>query len=166
MGRLSFLSLKMNKQKYVFRCIKDQTEPNQFGLSRRKYKKGQFITDKGHPTNDVNLATVVTLDEYNPLEDSEEMTKHFQAVPVKICVVLLKPDKKYRPVSHDIKENVLSSTHKNANGHGCQPCPYCGNIHRRVVRGKDGFGEEVRKIDCPKCRYLVCVDELETKGEM
>lgn len=74
-------------QKYVFRCIKAQTKPNQFFLgNRRRYKVGDFPTYEGNPTSDINMATVNTLEEYDP-RDCEEFNECFEMIPIKIVPI-------------------------------------------------------------------------------
>lgn len=52
----------MKNLKYVYRCIKDQREKNQFGLSSERYKKGDFISFMGHPVKDLQEAAIYGLE--------------------------------------------------------------------------------------------------------
>lgn len=75
------------KIKYVYRCIKGQIEVDQFGLSHKWYKIGDYITYDGMPTKDLQKAYIYGDDEDDYDADTlSEMTgrDHFQKLEIEI----------------------------------------------------------------------------------
>lgn len=70
---------------YVVKCIKNTAE--RFGLGFR-YKKGQYVTCSGKPTNDINQAAIYRHNHKDPLMEcglldlDNDWQEYFELVPV------------------------------------------------------------------------------------
>jgi hypothetical protein len=72
--------------KCVYQCIKDEPKLGYFGLTvRKRYKKGDYITYGGYPTQNLENAYIFNTDDY----EIEDLDDYLRLVPVKVTVEII-----------------------------------------------------------------------------